>query len=158
MELFGHTNKYLYTPKVMSRCYSLCANMVAALFVAITTACNSKSSANTGNGPDTDNSDSMAVAYYTMQVNGQYNEYIGAMQSCDGMPSDYKNNIVAMLRHHNQDIKKEKLGVKRVAVLRSEMHNSDQLANVFLNVTYNDGSQEEVMVTLVHDNNIWRMQ
>ena len=63
-----------------------------------------------------------------------------------------------MLRHHNQDIKKEKLGVKRVAVLRSEMHNSDQLANVFLNVTYNDGSQEEVMVTLVHDNNIWRMQ
>lgn len=48
--------------------------------------------------------------------------------------------------------------VSSVAVLRSEMHNSDQLANVFLNVTYNDGSQEEVMVTLVHDNNIWRMQ
>lgn len=143
----------------MLHCYNAYINITTVLLIFIVTACNFKSPANIGNNSlNANNPDSMAVAYYMMLANEQYDKYVGAMQSCNDMPSDYKKNVVSMLRHHNMDIKKEKQGVKKVAVLRSEMHNNDQLYNVFLEVTYNDGSQEEVMVTLVHDNEFWRIQ
>lgn len=102
--------------------------------------------------------DSMAVVYYKMQVNGQFQDYINAMKSCDSMPSAYQQRIVSMLRHHQKQIFKEKQGVKDVKVLRTEMHNNNFMANVFLNISYNDNTTEEILFPMVYDGEKWRVQ
>lgn len=102
--------------------------------------------------------DSAAIRYYKLRSAGQYKDYVNAMQSCDGMTEAYKNNTVLLLEHHQTEVNKERKGVKDVTIVRSEMHNNDKMANVFLSVSFNDGSTEEVMLPLVHDGKQWRIQ
>lgn len=102
--------------------------------------------------------DSMAVACYKMQAEGRFDDYVKAMKSCDKMPADYQHRMVMMLRHHQKQVLEEKKGVKDVAVLRTEMHNQGRMANVFLNVTFNDGTTEEVIFPMVYDGQRWRVQ
>lgn len=102
--------------------------------------------------------DSAATRYYMLRATGNYAEYADAMLSCDGMPADYKARIIAMLKQHNQTLLKEKKGVSRVQVAKTEMHDNGQMANVFLNVTYKDSSHEEIIFPLVLENGRWRIQ
>ena len=37
------------------------------------------------------------------------------------------------------------------------MHDSGRMANVFRNVTYGDGSEEEIIFPLVYDGQHWRI-
>lgn len=100
----------------------------------------------------------MAVSCYKMQANGLFDEYVKAMHSCDGTTDAYKQRIVVMLRQHQRQINEEKKGLNDVQVLRTEMHNNNRMANVFLNVSYKDGSKEEVMLPMIFDGSQWRMQ
>lgn len=102
--------------------------------------------------------DSMAVVCYTMQAEGHFSEYVNTMQSAKSMPDDYKQRIADMLRQHQNYVTKEKQGVKGVTALRAELHDGGKMANVFLSVTYNDGSKEEILFPMVHDGTQWRPQ
>lgn len=102
--------------------------------------------------------DSAAVVYYKLRVDGKYAQYVAAMQSCDSTTADYKKQMETLLRHHAAVINKTKQGVKSVKALRTEMHDAEKMANVFLNITYNDGSDEEIILPLVLDDNTWRLQ
>lgn len=107
---------------------------------------------------DSQHVDSLAIEYYQLRAQGRFADYVTAMQSCDGTTPDYKKRIEAMLRQHQATITKEKKGVNHVSVLRTEMHNGGKMANVYLSVTYNDGTREEVLFPLVHDGQSWRIQ
>lgn len=102
--------------------------------------------------------DSMAVTCYKMQAEGRFEDYVKAMKSCDKMPADYQHRIVMMLRHHQKQVMEERKGVKNVKVLRTEMHDNERMANVFLNVSFNDGTSEEVILPMVYDGQSWRIQ
>lgn len=102
--------------------------------------------------------DSIAIEYYQLRAQGRFADYVTAMQSCDGTPPEYKKRMEDMLRQHQATITKEKKGVSHVSALRTEMHNNGKMANVYLSVTYNDGTCEEVLFPLVHDGQSWRIQ
>lgn len=102
--------------------------------------------------------DSVALGYYNLRVSGRYADYVRAMASCDKATPAYRAGIEKMLRHHQTQINREKQGVSHVEVLRTEMHHGDRLAQVFLQVTYNDSTKEEVLFPLVHDGQRWRIQ
>ena len=80
------------------------------------------------------------------------------MASCDKATPAYRAHIEKMLRHHTALVQREKGGVSRVEVLRTELHSGDSLAHVYLSVTYNDSTREEVLFPLVHDGQRWRIQ
>ncbi len=99
-----------------------------------------------------------AVAYYLLQSQGKYEAYVSKMHSCDSMPDDYKKRTVLMLKQHQAFVEKTKQGVKGAKVIRTEFHQEGKMANVFLEVTFCDNSQEEVMFPMVYDNNRWWVQ
>lgn len=136
--------------------------MMKHLFLLLTsicllTACYGKQ-AQTDNQADCEEADSAAVTYYMLRANGKYAEYVSAMHSCDSMPDAYRNNMALMLEQHQAEVMKRKKGVKRANVIRCELHNNAHMANVFLNVTFNDGSQEEVIMPMILDGKQWRIQ
>lgn len=102
--------------------------------------------------------DSMAVTYYKLRMSGQWDDYIDAMQSCDGTPDEYKQRVKTMLNQHEVELKKERGGVRTVKVFRTELHDNGKMANVFLSLTYQDGSTEETLFPLVHDGKRWRIR
>ena len=103
--------------------------------------------------------DTTIVALYMLGVNGNYEAYTQAMQSCDSTTVAYRQQIMLALKHRNDCVKKQKNGVTSVKVEHIELHDSDHMANAFLSVSYGDGTKEEVIFPLVRDNNgRWRIQ
>ena len=102
--------------------------------------------------------DTVALNYYNLRAAGRYADYVSAMASCDKATPAYRAHIEKMLRHHTALVQREKGGVSRVEVLRTELHSGDSLAHVYLSVTYNDSTLEEVLFPLVHDGQRWRIQ
>lgn len=135
----------------------LASSVCLAMLCQVLLSCH-RSGADMAKDKSGEGADSMAVACYKMQAEGRFDEYVKAMKSCDKMPADYQHRVVMMLRHHQKQVLEEKKGVKDVAVLRTEMHNQERMANVFLNVTFNDGTTEEVIFPMVYDGQRWRVQ
>lgn len=102
--------------------------------------------------------DTLAPYYYNLRAKGHFEAYVNAMLSCDSTTPAYKQQMVRLLRHHQLEVNKEKQGVNRVELLRTEMHNHNRMAHAFLKVTYNDSTHEEVMFPLVFDGKQWRIQ
>lgn len=102
--------------------------------------------------------DSAAIAYYQLRASGQYEAYVAAMHSCRQTTADYKRHTIDMLRQHQEEINEQKGGVREVKALRTERNAQGTVANVFLTVTYNDGSQEEILFPLVSDHGRWLIQ
>lgn len=125
--------------------------------ICLLTACHGKQTG-ANNEETACEADSAAVNFYKLRTNGKYAEYVSAMHSCDSMPETYRKNMAMMIEQHQAEVMKNKKGVKCVNVIRCELHNNDRMANVFLNVTFNDSTQEEVMLPLVHDGKQWRIQ
>lgn len=136
-------------------------NLFSCLFlllgIYIITACSNENN-NLTDKDDTAFQDTIAVYYYNLQANGRFDEYVESMQSCQGTTPDYKQRIIKMLQQHQKEILKVKKGVSHVQAVRTEMHNHNKMANVFLNVTYNDSSREEIIFPLVFDNGQWLIQ
>lgn len=132
--------------------------LLIAVCCSLFYSCNDNKSGSSVQQPSTEGADTMAVMCYKMQVNGQFDNLVNAMHSCDGSTKEYKERMVMMLRQHQKKIIEEKKGINNVVVLRTEMHNNNHMANVFLNVSYKDNSQEEIIMPMVYDGKQWRMQ
>lgn len=130
--------------------------IIAVAIVALS--CKSEGHDNAASELSSASVDSVAVYCYNLQVKGQFDEYVKMMLSCDSMTADYKHRQILMLRQHQVQIQKDKQGVSVVKALRTEMHDGDKFANVFLSVNYKDGSQEEILFPMVYDGKQWRIQ
>lgn len=105
-----------------------------------------------------DVADTTVTRLYMLAPTGHYAEHVAAMQSCDGTTQAYRDQTMLALKQHQDYIRREKKGVKQATVERIECNAQGTMANAFLNVTYNDGSQEEVLFPIVRDSTGWRIQ
>lgn len=105
-----------------------------------------------------DVADTTVTHLYMLAPTGHYAEHVAAMQSCDGTTQAYRDQVMLALKQHHDYIRREKKGVKQATVERIECNAQGTMANAFLNVTYNDGSQEEVLFPIVRDSTGWRIQ
>lgn len=142
----------------MKRFSRLTLMVPLALSVAMVASCGAKQSDTETDAQRAGLYDSTIVNYYMMGVEGQYGRYVASMQSCDGTTPAYKQQVELALKHRNDCVMKQKKGVKRVGVVRVEMHSGNTMANAFLDVQFNDSSREEILFPLVLDNGHWRMQ
>lgn len=119
--------------------------------------CNSKEDA-AEKQVHTEQADSAALYYYQLRAKGQFADYVAAMESCDSTTEAYRKQMERLLRHHQQKVVEEKQGLASVRVERTEMYDSNRVANVFLTVTYKDGTHEEILFPVVYDGHHWRVR
>lgn len=117
-----------------------------------------KGSTETSSDATEEQADSAAVRFYRMRILGDFDGYVANMHSCNNMPQEYKQRIIIMLRQHQKDVEKNKQGAIDVKVMRSEMYDDGKMANVFLNITYKDGTNEEILFPVVYDGKEWKIQ
>lgn len=103
-------------------------------------------------------SDTLVTKLYRLGVDGHYDECVSAMASCENTTADYKKQVVLALKHHNAEVEKHKKGVAKVEFLRATLHDNNQMANTYLNVTFKDGSVQEILFPLVKVNGVWKIQ
>ena len=81
---------------------------------------------------------------YNLFLQGQYEAYVAEMASCDSMPDFYRRQMVDLCKQH--------------AYQQKERNGGAVQANVFLRVLYEDHSHEEILISMVKQNDRWRLQ
>ncbi len=136
---------------------TLYKTILLLMTIASLTSCH-KGSTETSSDATEEQADSAAVRFYRMRILGDFDSYVANMHSCNNMPQEYKQRIIIMLRQHQKDVEKNKQGAIDVKVMRSEMYDDGKMANVFLNITYKDGTNEEILFPVVYDGKEWKIQ
>ena len=97
-------------------------------------------------------------AYYNLYLQGDYAGYVAAMQSCDGKTPAYRKQMALLFKQHAKLSADRNGKVLSVRVNRIEPHNGGRMLNVFLITEYEDGTNEEILLPMVHDGSRWRLQ
>jgi hypothetical protein len=85
-------------------------------------------------------------------------DFIKGRAGVASMPSDYCEQLLAACRCHLRQVDSLRQGVRSVSVSRAERDTSLHVVEVFLLLTYGDGSREEVVVPMVEHNGQWKMK
>lgn len=103
-------------------------------------------------------SEEEVAATYELYLRGDYAGFVSAMASCDGLPEDYRRQMEMLHKQHAASVKRDRGGVKAFTVGRMEAHNDSMHVDAFLNLTYQDGTSEEIMLPFVRVGGRWRLQ
>ncbi len=95
---------------------------------------------------------------YNLFLQGQYEAYVAEMVSCDSMPDFYRRQMVDLCKQHAYQQKERNGGAVQATVVRIDLAGNGLQANVFLRVLYKDHSHEEILISMVKQNDRWRLQ
>lgn len=99
-----------------------------------------------------------AVVYYTCLKNGQYARFVDGMLSCDSAPETFRAQMVVLTKQFAMREKELNGGIKTVVLDRESIMSDGRSAEVFLDLTYNNNTQEEVVLPMIYKDGEWRMQ
>lgn len=97
-----------------------------------------------------------ALVYYNYLIEGQYEQYVGAIAYSDSMPSSYKSQMVDLTAQYVERERQLKGGLASVRALNDTI--MGETACVFLELTYGDSTREEISLPMVRCGDKWKMQ
>ena len=99
-----------------------------------------------------------ARAYYDYLLQGQYDDFVAGMDGYEDMPESYRQQLVDNAKMFVAQQKKEHGGIERLRVMKSEVDNDTQTAQVYLVITYRDNLNEQILVPMVRRKGLWLMR
>ena len=99
-----------------------------------------------------------AKVYYDYLLQGKFADFVSGMYFPDSLPSDYQKVLVVNAQKyvHRQDSIHR--GIKEVNVGQFDYNEKDSTAAVYLQMSFADGAEEQVLVPMVCRRNTWYMR
>lgn len=96
-----------------------------------------------------------AERYFTMLIDGRYEEYVGGLSGADSMPQDLRDEMVDLVAQFaaNHKVRREMLNV-----VAADDSLRDSTAFVLLDVFYGDSTSERIGMPLIFSDGRWLMQ
>ena len=102
--------------------------------------------------------DSIVNEAYNFFVTGDYHNYVLQMQSVSGKPDEYVRGMEILYKQHAAELRDNYEGIKSFKVNRLRTKEGDASATAFLEVTYGNGTEEEIMLTFIYDSGHWKLR
>lgn len=99
-----------------------------------------------------------ARLYYDYLLQGQYDDYVAGIDGYDEMPESYRRQLTDNARMFMEQQNREHGGIERLRIMRADIDTEAQTAQVFLVISYQDGSNEQIMVPMVRNGSLWMMR
>lgn len=99
-----------------------------------------------------------ARLYYDYLLQGQYDDYVAGIDGYDEMPESYRRQLTDNARMFMKQQNREHGGIERLRIMRADIDTEAQTAQVFLVISYQDGSNEQIMVPMVRNGSLWMMR
>lgn len=99
-----------------------------------------------------------ARLYYDYLLQGQYDDYVAGIDGYDEMPETYRRQLTDNARMFMEQQNREHGGIERLRIMRADIDTEAQTAQVFLVISYQDGSNEQIMVPMVRNGSLWMMR
>ncbi|MGN0220547.1 MAG: hypothetical protein ACI4BA_00280 [Prevotella sp.] len=100
-----------------------------------------------------------AQEYYRLLIKGEYDAFLSGIDGADGLPADYREQLMANTCQFVDVQKKQRGGMIRVEGLRAVIDSAATThANAFLLICFGDSTREEVVVPMVERQGKWLMR
>lgn len=99
-----------------------------------------------------------ARLYYDYLLQGQYDDFVAGIDGYDEMPESYRRQLTDNARMFMEQQNREHGGIERLRIMRADIDTETQTAQVFLVISYQDGSNEQIMVPMVRNGSLWMMR
>lgn len=99
-----------------------------------------------------------ARACYEALYNGNPEVFLNNRIGVAAMSQDYREQLLQNYRLHATQVMRAHRGVRAVEVSRAMMDTTLQTMQVFLSISYNDGTQEEIVTALVENDGQWLLK
>lgn len=97
-----------------------------------------------------------ALEYYGYLLEGEYERYVDGIAYSDKMIEKYKKQLMELSAQYMYREKKLHGGLKDVTYLSGIF--ADSVANVLLELHYNDSTSEEISVPMILCDDQWKLQ
>ena len=142
---------------IRSLCCRLARTTLGLVVALLMTACAGGS--NDENTPEYQASLAAKQSYEALYLENRPEAFLSKRVHYGDMPNDFQQQLLDGYRSHLRQVERMHQGVKAVDVIRAQMDTTLQCMQVFLSLTYGDGSGEEVVVPMVVDaDGHWRLQ
>ena len=110
--------------------------------------------------PTTDEEQASAAAlqYYEALYGGQPEVFLNHRILADSMPDDYRRQLLDCYERHLSQVSRKRHGVNRVEVSRAEKAADLGIMQVFLVLSFGDGTCEEVVVPMAEREGQWMLK
>lgn len=99
-----------------------------------------------------------AEAYYTLLLEGKYDDFVSGTYGGDSLPASYREQLVANAAMYVQQQKDAHQGIKSIKAIRCVADTAHHTAQAYLEISYADSIKETITVPLVSHNDIWYMK
>lgn len=99
-----------------------------------------------------------AKQYYGYLLEGKCDAFVDGHYYPDSIPGSYREQLIDNAKMFVGQQKEEHQGIKAVRVDNAQADTLNHVANVFLVLTYKDGTNEEVVVPMVEHHGLWYMK
>lgn len=100
-----------------------------------------------------------AQEYYDRLIAGDYEAFLAGRIATDSLPDDYRRQLLNGYRLYHAELQKTHGGITGVTVSNAHRDSSQNLMQTFLLLSFNDSTQEEIIVPMVqNDNGEWKMR
>lgn len=127
---------------------------VLCAILLVLSACSKESASDANTLP----TDAEVVQMYNHYIQREYGVYVDQMESLDQKPTTYRAqmvNLMKQLRHRQDSLHGGPLSCR---VIKMEQSHDSNYCNVFLEITFNDRSYEQILLPLVRKDDIWRLK
>ena len=101
----------------------------------------------------------VAQACYDRLLEGDYEGFLAFRHDIDNIPEAMRPQLADAYKMYMATEEQTHKGVKKFTATRAEMDSTTQVMQVFMQLDYGDGTQEEVVVPMVTDKGgQWRMK
>ena len=77
------------------------------------------------------------------------------MHNYKDQSENFRNQIVYMMKQKAAERKNSASDIDRMSPGQIVMHKNDRAANVYLDISYTNGQQEEIILPMVYDQGKW---
>lgn len=99
-----------------------------------------------------------AKQYYIYLINGKYDAWIDGFFHSQPLRKEYRSQLIDNAKMFMYQQKEEHKGIKSFDLKDTKLDTLKNVANVFLNLTYGDNSQEQIVVPMVKNKGVWYMR
>ena len=132
------------------------ALLLITFHLSLFTSCN-----NSRSPEEAAQAEAMAVAQacYDRLLEGDYDGFLAFRHNIDDIPEALRPQLADAYKMYMATEEQLHKGVKKFTAARAELDSTTQVMQVFMQLDYGDGTQEEVVVPMVADaSGQWRMK
>ena len=99
-----------------------------------------------------------AEQYYSYLLNGDYEAFVDGCYQPDTIRKAYRLQLVENAKMFIDQQRKEHEGIQAFQVVDVQIDTAAHTANVFIDLTFGNGTNEQILLPMVQKDDLWMMR